>query len=105
MSLDPENGEGHVDGFDESEDFSEDDLVTFEDEDGNTWECVIVAVIEQDGGEYVMLQPKAQLEDEEQEEIDTFLFSYSVNADGLPEFSPIDDDELFAALIETFSEM
>ena len=105
MPTDPENGAGFVEGFDESEEFTEEDLVTITDEDGHEVECAIVAVITYDDAQYVMLHPAAQLEDEELEEIDTYIFLYEVNEEGLPTFSPIDSDEVFEAVCEAFSEM
>lgn len=102
MSPEHENGEGHVDGFDDSETLSEDDLVTITDDSGVEYLCVILEVIEYSGSEYVMLSPKDQLEDEDAEEIDRFLFRYELTGDGTPTFSYIEDDEVFDAILEIF---
>lgn len=103
MSPEQENGEGHVDGFDDSETLSEDDLVTITDDSGNEYLCVILEVIEYEGAEYVMLSPRDQLEDDEAEEIDRFLFLYQLTDDGTPTFSYIEDDNTFDAVLEIFN--
>ena len=105
MSTDPENGAGFVDGFDESEDLTEDDIVTFSGEDGEEVQGAIVAVLEHDGNQYVVIQPVDQLEDDDRDEIDTYLFLYGVTEEGLPSFSPIDDDAAFEAVCTAFGQM
>ena len=122
MSTDPDNGRdnggGFVDGFDESEDFSEDELVTIQDEDGNEVQCAIVAVLVHEGAQYVVMQPVDQLstddEDEDDDEddsdeadtaIDTYVFLYEVDEEGLPTFSTIEDDATFDAVCQLFAEV
>lgn len=103
MSIDPENGEGHVDGFDESEELDADDLVTITDEEGTEWECAILAVVEHEGAEYALLAPVDQLEDEENEELEMFLFLYEVDDEGVQTFSYIEDDEVYEAVQKAFT--
>jgi uncharacterized protein YrzB (UPF0473 family) len=103
MPIDPENGEGHVDGFDESEDLEADDLVTIQDEDGKQWDCAILAVVEHESAEYALLAPVDQLEDEEGDEVEMFLFVYQVDDDGTQTFSYIEDDETYEAVREAFT--
>jgi len=106
MPIDPENGEGHVDAFDESEDLDTDDVVTIRDDDGNDVDCAILAVIEHGGGEYALLSPVHQLEAAEQEEggqIDMYIFAYSVDEEGQQLFSSVDDDATYEAVRDEFS--
>lgn len=105
MSTDSDNGAGFVEGFDESEDLTEDDIVTIRDEDGHEVACAIVAVIVHDGEQYVMLHPVDQLEDEDREEIDAYVYHYTVNDEGFPVFSEIDDDETYDTVCDAFENM
>ncbi len=102
MPIDPENGDGHVDGFDESEELAEDDLVTITDDDGTEWECAILAVVEHEGDEYALLAPVDQLEDEESDELEMFLFLYEVDDEGVQTFSYIEDDEVYEQVQQAF---
>lgn len=101
MSTEQDNGAGHIDGFDESETLIDDDLVTITDDSGQEYLCAILQVIEYSGAEYAMLSPKDQLEDEDAEEIDRFLFAYRIE-DGVPTFAYIEDDTIFDAVLEIF---
>lgn len=105
MSTDSENGAGFVEGFDDSDEFTDDDIVTITNAEGVEVQCAIVAVIVHDGEQYVMLQPVEQLADEEAEEIDSYVYHYSINDDDAPVFSEIDDDAAFETVCEIFSEM
>jgi uncharacterized protein YrzB (UPF0473 family) len=106
MPIEPENGEGHVDAFDEAEDLDEDDLVTITDEDGNDVDCAILAVIEHGGAEYALLSPVDQLEAAERDDggqIDMYIFAYAVDEQGQQLFSSVDDDAVYEAVREEFS--
>src|SRR5688572_6536266 len=106
MPIEPENGEGHVDAFDESEDLDAEDLVTITHEDGNDVDCAILAVTEHGGGEYALLSPVAQLEAAEREEggqIDMYIFAYEVDEQGQQLFTSVDDDATYEAVREEFS--
>ncbi len=105
MTTDEENGAGFVEGFDETEDLTDDDKVVITDDDGVEIECAYVAVIEHEGAQYVMLQPTAQLAQDDLEEIDTYVFLYEVNPEGLPVFAPIEDDATFEAVCAAFSQV
>jgi uncharacterized protein YrzB (UPF0473 family) len=103
MGGDEENGDGHVDTFDESEEFDPSDLVTITDENGAPVECAIVAVIEHEGGEYALLARVEQLVAEEGDEIEMFIFRYSVDDDGNQTFDSVDDDAEYEAVRDEFS--
>lgn len=104
MGTDPEdNGDGHIDSFDESDEFSPDDLVTITDEDGTQLECAIVAVIEHDGEEFALLARVEQLTSEEGDEIEMFIFRYAIDEDGKQLFSFVDEDETYEAVRSEFA--
>lgn len=103
MPIDPENGDGHVEEFDESEGFDPEDLVTITDDDGVSLECAILAIIEHDGAEYALLAPVAQLQDDDGEEVEMFIFTYEVEEDGTQKFSFVEDDETYEAVRQEFS--
>jgi uncharacterized protein YrzB (UPF0473 family) len=93
-----DNGIGHVDSFDESEEIQENEVVEIEDEDGNSHSCVVLAIIEHAEQDYAMLAPAAQLtepENGEEAELEIFLFQYDVTDDGVECYSYIEDPERF----------
>lgn len=87
------------DGFDESEELTDRDLVVLVDEDGEETECVILAVVDFEGQDYAVLAPRAQLQQtEDREEVDLFLLEYHRDDEGREIFAPIDDEERFEAV-------
>lgn len=92
MADNETNGAGHVEELDES---TELDVVEFEDEDGKLHVAAILAVIEIDDLDYAVLAPVAQLEDDDSEELEIFLFQYGEDEDGNEMFAYIDDEETF----------
>ena len=110
MPTNPEddNGEGHVDGFDDSEEITSADLIEFEDKDGNEQVGVILVVIPHDGVDYAIVQPLDQVqaaEDDEEVEIDTYMFTVAAGVDGEEDFAPLEDEAIFDAVWQTFSEL
>jgi uncharacterized protein YrzB (UPF0473 family) len=103
MAADPTNGEGHVHELDESQEISEDDLVTFTDEDGAEHRCAILAIAEVDGADYALLAPVTQLQDEESEELELFIFSYGEDEDGNEVFGFIEDEQTYETVQSFFS--
>ena len=85
--------------------FDPSETVTFEDEEGNEHHCVVLAITEHGGDEYAMLAPVTQVENNEQEELELYLFRYEVAEDDTEEFSYIEDESVFAAVQEIFSAM
>lgn len=101
-----ENGDGHVEEFDESEEFDEDDIVTITDEEGVEYECAILGILEHEGAEFALLAPLDQLANEEDgEEVEMFIFSYTVDDEGQQVFGPIDDDAVFEAVRAEFAQL
>ena len=92
MGIDETNGAGHVEELDESTDL---DVVEFEDEEGHLHVAAILAIIEVDDLDYAVLAPVAQLEDDDSEELEIFLFQYAEDEEGNEMFAYIDDEETF----------
>jgi len=109
MSTNPEdeNGEGHVDGFDDSNAITDEDVMVFEDEHGNERDGLIVAVIEHEGVDYAVVQPLDQLQDDDDDEaeIETYVFTVTTNADGEQGFGEVEDEAAFNAVCDAFSEL
>ena len=93
-----ENGHGFSDGFDESEDVESDELVIIHDGESER-ECVVLAVAEMNGQEYALLAPANQLndvpEDEEEGELELFIFAYSIDDEGQEIYQGIEDEAIF----------
>ena len=104
MGIDPdENGQGHLDGFDDSEEIDEDDVVTITDEDGVERICVVLAVADVEGRDYALLAPAEQLEDEGGEELELFIFTYDLDEDETEVFGYVDDESTYEKVREFFS--
>lgn len=104
MGYDPEeNGDGILEGFDESEEIEDDELVPIVDDEGVERLCVVLAVAEVEGRDYALLAPAEQLSDEEGEELELFLFTYEVDDDGTEVFGGIDDEDTYLKVRDFFS--
>lgn len=104
MPTDPEdNGEGHVEGFDESEEIDESDLVDIVDEDGRELKCVILGTLEHEDREYALLAPLDQLTSEDGDEVEMFIFLYKMDEEGNQTFAYIDDDATYEAVRAEFA--
>jgi uncharacterized protein YrzB (UPF0473 family) len=100
-----ENGSGHVDGFDDSEDI--DEVVIIIDEDDNEHECAILMVIEQHGIEYAVLAPTDQLVDDDGTEIELFILTITTDENGEETFGFIEEEseyEMVKAVVSTLME-
>lgn len=86
------NGIGHVEELDEGEGL---EVVEFTDEDGNLYSAAILAVIEVDDHDYAVLAPVDQLQDENGDELEIFLFAFAEDEEGNEVFSYIEDEGLF----------
>lgn len=96
MSGDPTNGEGHVDGLDESDVITEEDRVILVDQDGNEHQFVLLALLDVDDQEYAVLGPEDQLTDPSLEEVELSFFRVQVDENDEQErFEPVEDDEEF----------
>ncbi len=106
-SPEDENGAGHVDGFDDSEEISDEDIMGFVDEHGNERDGLIVAVIEHEGVDYAVVQPLDQLQDDEDDEveIETYVFAVTTNEAGEQGYGEVEDEAAFNAVCEAFSEL
>ena len=100
MADNDNNGVGHVDQLDES---AELEVVEFTDEEGNVYTAAILAVIEVDDLDYAVLAPVEQLEDDNSEELEIFLFHFDEDENGNECFSYIEDEAIFAKVFCTCS--
>ena len=91
-------------GLDESPELTDDDLITFTDEDGKTYNCAILAVVEFEERLYATLAPVDQLEDGgEDDELDLFVFQVDEDDDGNQSFAFIEDEERYNRVTEFLS--
>jgi hypothetical protein len=104
MGKDEEEKGDDVESFDESEEM-DDLLVTFEDEEGNEVDFMVLAVMEIDGQDYAMLAPVEQLGDDESDEgIELYYFKYT-EADGEETYDEIEDEALLERVHKAFGEL
>jgi len=93
-----ENGvsdNGTLDGLDETDDLAGPDVVTLEDDEGNTMDFALLAVVEVEQQDYALMTPVEQIEDEAGDSMDLFLFQYDETDDGSASFSEIDDEDTY----------
>jgi uncharacterized protein YrzB (UPF0473 family) len=102
-ATDRENGDGHIDEFDDSSEFDPQDLVTITDEDGNDIECAILMVIDHEGEDYALLGRVEQLTNEEGDEIEMFIFKYSIDDEGNQLFGFVEDDGTYESVRNAFA--
>ncbi len=71
------------------------EVITLEYEDGTTLECEIMGVFDYDGNDYIALIP---LDDSD----DIYIYGYKEVGDDEFELLDVEDDELFAHVVEEF---
>ena len=71
------------------------DVITLEFEDGVEIECEVMGIFEYDGKEYIALIP---LDDSD----DVYIYGYKEVSEEEFELVDIDDDDLFAKVVEEF---
>jgi uncharacterized protein YrzB (UPF0473 family) len=98
-----ENGDGHVDSFDESEEILDEDRVVIVDEDGNELPCVVLAVMEHEGEEFALLGRLDQLEPDAGDEVEVFVFRRLDDEEGNEIFASIEDEELYEVVRREFA--
>jgi len=104
MSSLDENGQGHVESFDETEDI--DEVVIIIDEDDNERECVILAVVEHENGkEYALLTPAEDLERDDDSALELFILTIAKDENGDETFGFIDNEEEYQAVKQVFSSL
>jgi uncharacterized protein YrzB (UPF0473 family) len=79
------------------ENLSDDDFRVLVDGDGNETICVLHRVVDYDGKLYGLLTPMADYSSED-EQMEVFIFEYSMDEDGNEQFSEVSDDETFEAV-------
>jgi uncharacterized protein YrzB (UPF0473 family) len=96
MGHDPNNGQGHIDGLDESEIITDEDRVILIDEEGKEYNFVLLALLEVEGQDYAVLGPEDQLTDPSLEEVELSFFR--VSPGGGPDeerFEAVEDEAEF----------
>lgn len=79
-------------------DVDDEDIVILADEDGNEGSFVFLTVLDHAEENYALLAPLAQMQDEEDEQLDVYIFRYSVDDAGDELFEPIDDEALIDSI-------
>ncbi len=100
-----DNGEGFVDSFDESTDLDDEDVVVLIDEDDLERRCAVLAVADIDGQEYALLAPIDQLQDEQGNELELFIFQYALNEDEVETFASVDDETIYTRVRDFFASL
>lgn len=80
------------------QDIDEDDIIVLTDEDGNDGQFVFLTVLEHEGQDYALLAPLGQMQDESDEQLDVYVFGYTVNEEAEEFFEPIGDEALVDAI-------
>lgn len=96
MTGDPELD---LDGFDEEEDLATSDIVLFADDNGDEHPFLLLAELELDNIDYALLSPLQQLNDDDDESFDVFIFRVTIDANGA-EYEVVDSEEEFARVRE-----
>ena len=106
MSGTEENGVGFLETFDESEAVETEEVVVIHDGESER-HCIVLAVAEMNGEEFAMLAPQDQLtdgeDDDEEGNLELFLFRYRVDEKGHEVFEGIEDDALFEHVRDFFA--
>lgn len=104
MGTDPEgeNGEGHIDEFDESMEFDPKEIVVIEDEDGKPVNCAILMVISHEADEYALLGRVDHLMDGDRDDLEMYICRYSVDETGNHRIEPIEDEATYEAVRQAF---
>ena len=74
---------------------NEEDIITLEFDDGEDIECEIMGIFDYDGKDYIALIP---LDDSD----DVYIYGYQEVGDDEFEIVDIEDDDLFAKVVEEF---
>ena len=86
---------GMVEGLDETDEIGGPDIVILEDDEGNSMEFALLAVVEVEEQDYALMTPIDQIEDDAGESMDLFLFQYDEEDDGTASFSEIGDEDTY----------
>jgi uncharacterized protein YrzB (UPF0473 family) len=84
-----------VEELDEEESFSTPDIIVLEDDEGNEHEFALLAIVDVQDQDYALLTTIDDLQDEEGESMELFLFKYEEEEDGAASFSEIEDEETY----------
>ncbi|MBK7756140.1 MAG: DUF1292 domain-containing protein [Deltaproteobacteria bacterium] len=96
--MDESDVKGREDELNDEEELSDPDddgTVVLIDSDGNEVTFGILGFVEESEQMFALLSPVEQLENEEDDNFDVFIFRYTELEDGSEEFSEVEDAELF----------
>jgi uncharacterized protein YrzB (UPF0473 family) len=96
--MDESDVKGREDELNDEEELSDPDddgTVVLVDADGNEVTFGILGFVEESEQMFALLSPVEQLENEEDDNFDVFIFRYTELEDGSEEFSEVEDAELF----------
>lgn len=88
----PTDTHDHEHDHEEEED---DGVVVLTDAEGNEVEFGILGFVQVDEQTYALMAPVEQLDDEESEDFDVYIFHYEFGEDGDESFSEVADPEVF----------
>lgn len=86
----------HDHSHDHDEDGEDDGVVVLVDAEGNEVEFGILGFVEDGDKAFALMSPVEQLNDEESDDFDVYIFHYEELEDGSEEFSEVEDPEVFA---------
>jgi len=75
-----------------------DDIIVLTDEEGNDGQFVFLTILQHDDADYALLAPLTQMQDETDDQLDVYIFGYTVNEEGEEFFDPVGDEELIEAI-------
>ena len=93
--------------IDESSELGPDDILELEDEDGNTLQLALLAMIELEGKQYVMTAPLEEVQGEDDEDgsdINIILLAYTPDDEG-GTYEDIEDPELYERVMQACMEL
>ena len=92
----PPNDHDHNHDHDHDEEGEEDGVVVLVDAEGNEVEFGILGFVEDEGQAYALMSPVEQLDDDESDDFDVYIFRYDELEDGSEEFAEVEDPVVFA---------
>ena len=93
---DHDHDHSHEHDHDHDEEGEDDGTVVLVDAEGNEVEFGILGFVEDEGQAYALMSPVDQLEDDESDDFDVYIFRYEEMEDGSEEFSEVEDPVVFA---------
>jgi hypothetical protein len=93
-----DNEKNTLEEIEEEFDFSEDEVITLEFDDGTAVDCFIIGLFEAEGKEYIALAPDDGTDD-------AYIYRYKEVSDDEFEINDIEDDAEYEAVVKVFDEL